>query len=346
MTTGAEPEAATRSELAEPMPRLREPPEVAEQPKERGKRVVRFGDMRLTSPDRVLYPSDGTTKLDLAIYYSRVAEWMLPHVAGRPISMVRCPEGVAPIQGEVHEDEGGGCFFHKHAERIKEPFEHVVIEELKGPAEYLAPTGADSLTELVQFGVLEVHIWGCRTSDIEHPDYLLFDLDPGEDTPFEAVVDGAKLARQLLEGLGLRSFPKTTGGKGLHVCVPLRPSQDWEGIRSFAEAVSRGMASYEPDKYVAEMSKAKRRGKVFVDYLRNSRANTSIAPYSTRARTYPTVSVPLRWAEVTAERRSDSYTVHNLPARLARLTSDPWAGFFEVDQTITPRMRREIGLAE
>lgn len=327
-------------------PALHEPPPTQEVASGRkGVRAVELAGVRITSPDRVLYPEDGVTKLELAEYYLRVADWIMPYVQGRPISMVRCPEGIAHEQGEVHEDQEGPCFFHKHArEQFRGPFDRLVIEEAKGPADYLSPSEPASLVALVQMGVLEIHIWGSHGARIESPDYVVFDLDPGDDTDWNDVVTGALLVREVLDALGLESFAKTTGGKGLHVVVPLLPTEEWPMVRAFANAVALGISQYAPEKYTSTMSKARRAGRIFVDYLRNSRSNTSIAPFSARARPNATVSMPITWDEVAAGMRSDTFTIRNAPERLASLERDPWDEFLSVEQAISAGIKRELGL--
>ncbi|MBE0476444.1 MAG: DNA ligase D [Coriobacteriia bacterium] len=304
-----------------------------------------FGGVRITNPGRVLYPVDGITKMDLIEFYDSIAEWIMPHVRGRPIAMVRCPEGIRAQRGEVREDEPGPCFFHKHpGEDFPGPFERLTIRESEGPQVYLAPTEPASLTGLVQMGVLEIHVWGCRGHDVEHPDMMVFDLDPSEETPWNELIQAARLVRGVLKGLGLESFVKTTGGKGLHVVVPLAPAEDWAGVHAAARAIAEGIVSYAPDKYTSKMSKARRVGKVYVDYVRNARSATSIAAYSTRARPHATVSVPLRWEELTGSTRSDAWTVRNLRKRLSHLKGDPWEGYFDAEQTITRQVKRDLGL--
>lgn len=299
----------------------------------------------LTHPDRVFWSGTGTTKQDLADYYSWVAPYMMPYVLHRPVSMVRCPGGVGEAERIARQREPGPCFFHKHAgPDFPGPFERVQIQESEGPGVYLTITEPDSLIALAQMGVLEIHIWGATWPDIERPDFMVFDLDPSEEVGWPELVDAAKMLHDVLLGLGLTSFVKTTGGKGLHVCVPLAPSQDWDGVKRFSKAVADAIVVYAPDKYVSTMSKAKRVGRVFIDYLRNSRTATFIAPYSTRARKRPTVSVPLRWDELAGRVRPDTYDIGNLRRRLSQLKHDPWEGFFELDQTITPKMTREMGL--
>jgi bifunctional non-homologous end joining protein LigD len=320
-------------------------PRVQPTSKKRGADGVVDG-VTITHPDRVFWPADNVTKRELVDYYESVADLMLPHVLHRPVSMVRCPEGVKDVRQDFHEHQGPSpCFFHKHAgPDFPGPFERVQIRESEGLNTYLTITERGSLVALAQMGVLEVHIWGCRWPDVERPDAMVFDLDPAPEVGFAQLAEAARLVRRLLDGLGLVSFVKTTGGKGLHVVVPLEPSEDWDVVKRFAKAVADGIVSVDPDRYVSTMAKSKRIGRVFVDYLRNSRTATFIAPYSTRAKEHATVSVPLRWEELGGKARPDTYTVRNLHNRLAHLTGDPWEGYFDVKQTITAKMKRELGI--
>ncbi|MBN2839765.1 MAG: DNA ligase D [Coriobacteriia bacterium] len=299
----------------------------------------------LTNPGRVFWPQAGTTKQDLANYYAWVAPYMLPYVLNRPVSMVRCPHGVeAQNAAEAHPGVDS-CFFHKHAgPDFPGPFERVEIVESKGPATYLTITQPDSLRALAQMGVLEIHTWGARWPDIEHPDVVVFDLDPADDVGWRELADAARLVRDVLDGAGLASFVKTTGGKGLHVSAPIVPSLDWDGVKRFAKGIADGIAAYAPERYTATMSKAKREGRVFIDYLRNGRTATFIAPYSTRARARPTVAVPLRWDELDGRIRPDTHDLTTIRRRLAQLDADPWAGYFDLRQPITPEMMGELGL--
>jgi bifunctional non-homologous end joining protein LigD len=306
----------------------------------RKKRPARSGggdeirDVKLTNPERVLYPEQGITKRELAGYYDLVADRMLPHVRDRLLTLVRCPEGT-----------GKKCFYQKHVipglhPSIREaPFR----EEDGTIGRYMAIDDATGLVALVQIGVLEVHVQGARASDAERPDLLVFDLDPDEGLPWERVVEAAVRTRDVLDALGLRSFLKTTGGKGLHVVVPVEPRLDWQETKAFTKSVAESIVRHEPDRYVATMSKAKRKGKVFVDYLRSSRGASAICVYSTRRRAGAPVSTPLSWDEL-GRIRSDYFSVRNLPARLRALRRDPWEGFFEVRQTITDAMRRSDAL--
>jgi bifunctional non-homologous end joining protein LigD len=295
---------------------------------------MEVGGIRLTHPDKVLFPGMGLTKRELALYYEHIAGWILPHLAGRPLTLVRCPEG-----------QGKECFYQKHVTDQFPPAVHrVEVEENAKTVPYGAVDSLAGLLSLVQMGVLELHIWGAHRDDIERPDYVVFDLDPDVGLAWERVVAGARLLRDLLAGLGLRSFLKTTGGKGLHVVVPLTRRLGWDEVKAFTKAVAEAVAAAEPERYTANLSKAKRSGRIFIDYLRNGRGATSIAAYSTRARPGAPVSTPLHWDELDSDVRANSFDVRNLPARLESLRADPWQGFAKVRQSITAAMRKAVGL--
>jgi bifunctional non-homologous end joining protein LigD len=289
----------------------------------------------LSNPDRVMYPQQGITKLDLARYYESVADWILPHVVRRPLSLVRCPKG-----------QGGKCFFQKHLnETLQAPVRGVVVKEKGEASQYVVIDDLPGLITLVQFGVLEIHPWLSREDRLEQPDRLVLDLDPGPGVEWPQVVEAAELLRRLLEELDLVSFVKTTGGKGLHVVVPLMRRNTWEEVRSFAEAVAREVARAAPDRYVATMTRQKRTGRIFIDYLRNARGATAVAAYSTRARLGASVSTPLTWDELRAVDCPDIFSVTSVSERLGRIRRDPWPGFFDARQSITGAMRRRIGLS-
>ncbi len=299
-------------------------------------RVANSGSagLSLTHPERVLYPDQGLTKRDLATYYESIADWILPHIAGRPLMVVRCPEGYQ-----------GKCFYQKHAnEAVPAAVKAVEIQEkAKEPARYLMVDDLAGLIALVQMDVLELHVWGARVDRIETPDRMVFDLDPDERLPWRTVVAAAKLVRDRLATLGLASWVKTTGGKGLHVVVPLTGPNTWEEVKSFSQAVAQSLAKDAPDRYTSKMSKAGRAGKIFIDYLRNGRGATAVAAYSTRARSSATVSVPVSWEEL-SRTTSDRFTVKNVPRRLTGLKHDPWRGFWNVRQSITQSARRSLRL--
>jgi bifunctional non-homologous end joining protein LigD len=218
-----------------------------------------------------------------------------------------------------------------------------IQETAKEPARYLMVDDLAGLIALVQMDVLELHVWGARADRIETPDRMVFDLDPDEGLPWRAVVAAAKLIRDRLAALGLASWVKTTGGKGLHVVVPLTGANTWEEVKSFSQAIAQSLAKDAPDQYTSKMSKAGRAGKIFIDYLRNGRGATAVAAYSTRARSRATVSLPLSWEEL-SRTTSDRFTVKNVPRRLTGLKHDPWRGFWNVRQSITQSARRSLRL--
>ena len=267
--------------------------------------------VRLTHPDRVLWPDAGVTKQGLADFYAEIWGWIAPHIINRPLALVRCPEGVEEA-----------CFFQKHAwSGIGEDV--VRARDLEGGEELLAIKDVKGLLSLVQASVLEIHVWGCKLDNIEKPDGITFDLDPDTAVGWPEVVSAAREVRDRLAGMGFESFLKTTGGKGLHVYAPLKPHADWTAVKGFAHAVAKAMSKDSPRKYLAMASKKARSGRIFVDYLRNGRGATAVAAYSTRARAGAPVSVPLAWEELGTDIRSDRFTVSNLLHRLSR-ASDPW----------------------
>jgi bifunctional non-homologous end joining protein LigD len=290
--------------------------------------------VRLTHPDRILYPDQGITKLDLAHYYTAIADWALPHLAHRPLSLVRCPEG-----------QGSPCFFQKHVgSGVPDQLGRVEVPEKTGSETYLIVEDLAGLISLVQIGVLEIHPWGSTTKKLEMPDRVTFDLDPDIDLPWERVVDAALEMRDVLARLGLKSFAKTTGGKGLHVVVPLTPRLGWDEVKEFTRAVAMRMAEEAPERYLAVASKSSRRGRIYIDYLRNGRGATAIGAYSARARPGATVATPLFWEEVEEAVRPEAFTVATVPGRLAKLKSDPWAEIGALRQSISAAARRRFDL--
>jgi bifunctional non-homologous end joining protein LigD len=285
--------------------------------------------VRLSNPDRVLYPDQGITKQELAEYYERIAEWFLPYVVRRPLTLVRCPEGYT-----------GECFFQKHlTESLPDAVRGVMVPVKGKQEEYVAVDDVAGIVALVQMGVLEIHPWPAREDQLERPDQIVFDLDPGEGVEWKAVIDAARELRERLESVGLMSFLRTSGGKGLHVVVPLARRNTWDELKQFAKAVADTMTREAPDRYIATMSKAKRRGKVFIDYLRNQRGATAIASYSTRAKAGAPVATPLAWDELTARTKPNMYNIHNITKRLNKLKRDPWKDFFSPRQSITRKMQ-------
>jgi bifunctional non-homologous end joining protein LigD len=295
--------------------------------------TVEVAGVPVTHPERILYPEQGVTKLALARYYEAIHEWVLPHLARRPLVLLRCPEGRE------------ACFYQKHWPKSQaRSVPRIRLREGHSVGDYVYVRSLAELVTLVQHGALEFHPWGCRVDDAEHPDLLVFDLDPAPGVAWEEVLRTARELRERLAGLGLSAFPRTTGGKGLHLVVPLKPSADWDTLKAFARAVAEQHAGDEPRLLTANMAKAKRRGRIFLDYLRNGRGATAIASYSVRARPGAPVAVPLRWDELGPAVRSDHYTVDTLRRRLGALKSDPWEGFFEAAVPLGARLLRKVGL--
>jgi bifunctional non-homologous end joining protein LigD len=299
-----------------------------------GRRTAEVAGVRLTNPEKLLYPDAGVTKRDLALYYEAVAEWMLPHLSGRPLTLVRCPAGQ-----QAH------CFFQKHFdESVPAAVRRIRIEERDGPEWYGTLDSAAGLVSLVQLGTLEVHAWGSRSDRLERPDRLVMDLDPDPGVAWDAVVDGALHVHDLLAELGLVSYLKTTGGKGLHVVAPLVRRADWSDVKRFAQAVAELLAQAAPERYTTEFSKRKREGRILVDYLRNARGATAIEAYSTRARPGAPVAAPIHWDELADGVRADSFTVRTMADRMRELGEDPWKDFGAVKQSLTAPIMRRIGL--
>jgi len=283
----------------------------------RGKAMTEKRTVKLTHPDRTYWPDAGVTKEGLADYYSDVWRRIAPFIVGRPLALLRCPEGIE-----------GPTFFQKHAWKgIHKAIRLVADPKDKGGEPFIAIDDLDGLIALVQASVLEIHPWGSTIAHWEKADTLIMDLDPGEETSWEAVLEAAGETRRRLEDAGLSAFVKTSGGKGLHVVAPLTPKATWPTVKAFTKQLADRMAADSPDLYVSTISKAKRRGKVLIDYLRNQRGMTAVAPFSTRARPGAAVSMPLHWDELSPDMGPDYFTVTNAAARLDAQKSDPWADF-------------------
>lgn len=276
--------------------------------------------VRLTHPDRVYWKDAGVTKEGLASYYAQVWRLMAPHVVSRPLALMRCPGGTAQK-----------CFFQKHAWKGISREILVAADPLdeEGDNSLIAIDSLDGLIGLVQGATLEIHPWQAGLDDLEKPDQMVIDLDPGDGVAWSAVLHAAREARERLEAAGLAAFVKMTGGKGLHVVAPLRPAAGWEAVKGFARGVAEAMAGDDPRRFIAKATKAERKGRIFVDYLRNGRGATAIAPYSTRARQGATVAMPLGWDELEPAIGPGHFTVGNAMARLDSLAADPWADFRE-----------------
>ncbi|QGW65495.1 DNA ligase D [Lysobacter soli] len=280
---------------------------------------------KLSSPTKVLYPDDGYTKLDVANYYAAVRDHLLPEIAGRPLSIIRCPAGTDKP-----------CFFQKHHTPGLELVEFVRLKEEAGNnANYLVVNDEAALMELVQFNALEFHPWGSHADDPDRADRIVFDLDPGPDVPFDEVKRAAVDVRKRLIELELESFLRTTGGKGLHVVVPLNPGCDWSLVKPFAQSFAEVMSQAEPDRFLSVSTKRLRNKRIFVDYLRNGRGATAVASYSLRARPRAPVSMPLAWSELPKLKRGDAFTIADVPARLKRRRKDPWSGIEKIKQNLS-----------
>ncbi|MDB5905156.1 MAG: ykoU [Betaproteobacteria bacterium] len=291
--------------------------------------------IKLSNPDKLLYPEAGVTKRDLALFYQTIADWILPQLRDRPLTLVRCPNG--------WEKQ---CFFQKHPDAKVDPLiERVTVQESNGPTLYMMANSLPALVALVQIGALELHPFGSSAPKLTCPDRLVFDFDPADGISWETLVEGVHLLKTLLEELGLRTFIKTTGGKGLHVVLPIKPSFGWDETKQFTKSIAELLVRSFPDRFTATVSKSKRTGKIFIDYLRNADGATAIAAYSLRARRNAPVATPIAWEELATEVREDYFNIRNVPDRLKTMKKDPWADFFDVKQSITKAMMKKVGAA-
>lgn len=284
--------------------------------------------VRLSNPDKILDEESRLTKRQLAEYYAAVAKAMLPHIAGRPLSVVRCPEGSTKP-----------CFFQKHVGAgMPEGVESVPVRPKKGGAseQYLTVATMQGLAGLAQMGVLEIHPWGSRNEQLETPDRLILDLDPDPALPWVRLVESAEEVREVLKQLGLESWVKSTGGKGLHIVAPLEPERDWAQLKEFAHNVALMLERADPERYLSKMTKSARSGRIFVDYLRNERGATAVAPFSPRARAGARVAIPLTWAEL-PHTDPKQFSVANFSQWKSRLRRDPWARMEKMKQRLTDR---------
>jgi bifunctional non-homologous end joining protein LigD len=288
--------------------------------------------VRISSPDRVIFRDPPLTKMDLAHYYEAIGRWIVPHVEGRPLTLVRCPEGIE-----------AGCFFMKHSKVwAPDALRRVRIQEKTKIGEYLIADDLAGVIGLVQMGIVEIHTWNSSFDRLEQPNRIVFDLDPGERVEWPRVVRAARVVRNALAALDLESFAKTTGGRGLHVVVPLAPHAGWEDCLAFARALSERIAGAHAAEYTTDFAKAGRANRILIDYLRNNRTNTSIAAFSTRARAGAPVSVPITWDELKPSLQPQALTAATLPARLARLRADPWQGYWRSRQRLTAQRLRAV----
>jgi bifunctional non-homologous end joining protein LigD len=296
---------------------------VREVPAEAGGRPVVEG-VAISNPDRVMWSEPPVSKLDLAGYFAAVARWMVPHVAGRPLTLVRCAEGV-----------DRGCEYMRHRRSWgPTPLRRVAIQEKTKLGEYLVADDAAALVALAQMDIVEVHTWNVRADAVERPDRIVVDLDPGPEVEWKQLAGAARLVRKALAALDLDSWIKTTGGAGLHVVVPIRPERDWSECLAFARGLASALARQRPDLFTDKVARAGREARIYLDYLRNNRTNTSVAALSPRARAGAPVSMPLRWDDLSARARPREHSVVSAPRHLARLRADPWQGYFACRQRL------------
>jgi len=290
--------------------------------------------IKITHPSRIIYPAIGFTKLDLARYYDSVAELILPHLARRPLTLVRCPDGV--------EKE---CFYQRHLAMGASPGDVKTFKrERSSKGYYIYIDSHSALITLVQNGAVEMHTWGATGPDVQHPDRITMDLDPDEGLPWPKLVMATQMTRTVIEALKLRCFLKTTGGKGLHVVIPIAPKLGWPEVKEFSRYIAEFLVRAEPKLFTAKVSKERREGKVFADYLRNSETASAVAAFAARARRGAGVSTPLAWDELAeADDVRQRYSVQTLAKRLARLDKDPWQEYWKTKQSITPAMWRALG---
>jgi bifunctional non-homologous end joining protein LigD len=298
-----------------------------------GETVASVAGVRITHPERILFDELGLTKEALVRYYESVAEWMLPELKDRPLSLVRCPQG-----------PGEGCFYQKNIDEKFSPEIERIPVDLGGGGVYAAANSIGAVVALVQMGVIELHVWGATTRDLAKPDRMVFDLDPDSAVPWREVMGAAHLTRKRLEALGLESFLKTSGGKGLHVVVPLARRHDWDEVKEFSRALAESMARDDPKLFTTKMAKKERPMRIFIDYLRNSAGATTVAAYSVRARKGAPVSTPLHWDELSGRVKPENFHAGNVARRMSGLRSDPWKAFRRTSQTLTASMKRNLGL--
>ena len=279
--------------------------------------------VRVSHPDRLIYPDIGISKIQLARYFESIGEWILPHVLARPLTLVHCPDGLA-----------APCNYLKHAKAWgPNALRRVRIQEKTKVGEYLVADSVEAVVSLAQMGIVEIHTWNSTAEDIDHPNRLVWDLDPGPDVTWTQIVKAATLVREVLTTLGLKSWVKTTGGRGLHVVVPLEPNRTVAACLDFSRAVAEAIAQTDARLYTTKFAKEGRERKILIDYLRNNRTNTSVCAFSPRARPGAMVSMPLDWKELRDS--PERWTLLTVPRRLARLKRDPWEHYWRSPQKIS-----------
>jgi bifunctional non-homologous end joining protein LigD len=278
--------------------------------------------VRISHPDRLIYPDQGISKLQLAQYYESIADWMVPHVKARPLTLVHCPAGLA-----------APCMYMKHAKQWgPNALRRVKIQEKTKVGEYLIADNIEAVVSLAQMGIVEIHTWNSTIDDVDRPNRIVWDLDPGPEVIWKQVVAAAKVVRDVLKILGLESWVKTTGGRGLHVVVPIKPSRDWSECLDFARNVSEAIERTDPI-YTTTFTKVGRERKILIDFMRNNRTNTSVSAFSPRARPGALVSMPLEWKDLGGG--PERWTLLTAPKRLKPLKADPWAGYWTARQRLS-----------
>jgi bifunctional non-homologous end joining protein LigD len=280
--------------------------------------------VRITHPDKLMFPELGLTKLDIANYYASVGKWMLPHLKGRPLTLVFCPTGVSK-----------GCTYLRHTKLWgPKAIRRVKIQEKTKLGEYMVVDTLEGLVSLAQMNVLEIHTWNSTIDRVEQPDRIVLDLDPGENVTWPQVIAAARQVRKILTSVDLHAWVKTTGGRGLHIVVPLIPERNWSKSLEFARAIASVMVEHNPSLYTTDFRKAGRERKILIDYLRNNRTNTSICAFSVRARDGAPVSMPIAWADLTPTLKPERFSVTSTAAYLARRRVDPWRDYSRSKQQL------------
>lgn len=281
-------------------------------------------DLSISHPQKLLFRKEKITKLDVASFYQAISEFILPHIADRPLALVRCPEGTSKA-----------CFFQKTITgKIPAGLQPVAIQEKSGIKKYFTIDSPEGLLSLSQMSAFELHAWGCRRDKVENPDQIVMDFDPGPGVQWKQLTNACLELKEILDALGLQSFIKLSGGKGFHVHIPIAPIYSWDQIKEFARTLGREMVNRHPDRYLITVSKKARTGKIFVDYLRNGRGATAVVPYSLRAKDYSAVAMPIGWNDLNKYPRADYFSLEKALNHLKKRKKDPWAGIHELKQEI------------
>ncbi|MDF3030541.1 MAG: ATP-dependent ligase protein [Moraxellaceae bacterium] len=333
-TTRGKARAAARHAAAEaPATQVAPPDEAAPQRQGDGAVGPVVAGVAISNASRVIFPEASLTKLDVARYYEQVADWLLPQLKDRPLTLVRCPQGLKHA-----------CFFQRHlTDSLPASLQPVLVPEDEDTATAMTADSLTAVVDLVQMGVLELHTWGARRDRLDRPDRMIFDLDPAPDVQWASFVACTRIVRELLADFGLPAFLKSTGGKGMHVEVPLRREHDWETVKEVSQAIAQLLAQQLPDWFIAKAAKKERGGRVFIDYLRNAQGATAVAAFSTRARAGAPVALPLHWDELD-ETPPGTWTLRNVPQRLAQQKQDPWRDYEASRVTLGKGLLLKLGL--